>query len=65
LVEVLYKLRSEIKIISKLVISKLIMSNKNILERLSEENRKLIEASNITNISEELWDILKFNVKAD
>lgn len=39
--------------------------DKSLNEKLCEESRKIIQSGNISNVSEELWDILKFNVKAD
>jgi len=39
--------------------------DKSINEKLNEDTRKIIQSGHISNVSEVLWDILKFNVKAD
>ena len=55
----------EIKIISKLVLSKLENFDKKILDRIDHDTKEFILSLNLSNISEELWDGLKFELKAD
>ena len=55
----------EIKIISKIVINKLIKRDENILKNLNEKEKKIFESFNYdVNDSEDIWDI-HFNLKGD
>ena len=55
----------EIKIISKIVINKLIKKDENILKNLSEKDKEIFNAFNYdVNDTEEIWDI-HFNLKGD
>ena len=55
----------EIKIISKIVINKLIKKEENILKNLSEKDKEIIDSFNYdVNDTEEIWDI-HFNLKGD
>ena len=55
----------EIKIISKIVINKLIKKDDNILKNLSEKEKEIIDSFNYdVNDTEEIWDI-HFNLKGD
>ena len=55
----------EIKIISKIVINKLIKKDDNILKNLSEKDKEIIDSFNYdVNDTEEIWDI-HFNLKGD
>lgn len=55
----------DIKMISNLVIIKIISSFSEILSNLSEENKKIIQAiNNINTQNEDIWNI-QFNLKAD
>jgi hypothetical protein len=55
---------SELKIISKVVISKLLNHDKGLLKRLSLINQEKIESYNLYSYNEEVWDI-QFALKAD
>ena len=55
----------EIKIISKIVINKLIKKDENILKNLSEKDKEIFNSFNYdVNDTEEIWDI-HFNLKGD
>ena len=55
----------EIKIISKIVINKLIKRDENILKNLSEKEKQIFDSFNYdVNDSEDIWDI-HFNLKGD
>ena len=55
----------EIKIISKIVINKLIKRDENILKSLSDKDKEIIDSFNYdVNDTEEIWDI-HFNLKGD
>ena len=55
----------EIKIISKIVINKLIKKDENILKNLSERDKEIFNSFNYdVNDTEEIWDI-HFNLKGD
>ena len=55
----------EIKIISKIVINKLIKKDDNILKNLSEKEKEIFDSFNYdVNDSEDIWDI-HFNLKGD
>ena len=55
----------EIKIISKIVINKLIKKDENILKNLNEKDKEIIDSFNYdVNDTEEIWDI-HFNLKGD
>jgi hypothetical protein len=55
----------EIKIISKIVINKLIKKDENILKNLSQKDKEIFDSFNYdVNDSEEIWDI-HFNLKGD
>ena len=56
----------DIQILSKLVISKIYSLDKNIFDKLDDDMKKIIDKNSIsTNVSDEIWDLLKFNLKAD
>ena len=55
----------EIKIISKIVINKLVKRDENILKNVSDKDREIIDSFNYdVNDTEEIWDI-HFNLKGD
>ena len=55
----------EIKIVSKIVINKLIKKDENILKNLSEKDKEIFNSFNYdVNDTEEIWDI-HFNLKGD
>ena len=55
----------EIKIISKIVINKLMKKDENILKNLSDKDKEVIDSFNYdVNDTEEIWDI-HFNLKGD
>ena len=55
----------EIKIISKIVINKLIKKDENILKNLSQKDKEIFDSFNYdVNDTEEIWDI-HFNLKGD
>ena len=55
----------EIKIISKIVINKLIKKDENILNNLTDKDKEIIDSFNYdVNDTEEIWDI-HFNLKGD
>ena len=55
----------EIKIISKIVINKLMKKDENILNKLSEKEKEIFDNFNYdVNDSEDIWDI-HFNLKGD
>lgn len=56
---------SEIKIISKLVLIKIENFDKTITDKLDKEMKEFVLSLNLSNLSEELWDGLKFDLKAD
>ena len=67
--KLIYSLEShwsqEIKIISKIVINKLIKKDDNILKSLSDKDKEVIDSFNYdVNDTEEIWDI-HFNLKGD
>ena len=55
----------EIKGISKLVLSRFKSYSPDSFEQIDNELKNYIENLNLSNISEEIWDILRFDLKAD